>query len=484
MPSAAGIVIFDRTGRVLLLERADGSGWGLPGGKCEGDETFLAAAIRETREETGQVVSRVRPVTVINNPDGFVFCCFRADVDEPFLCEIDQSEHRAANWFPVTALPAELFLCTGMLIASAGSVATMDKNDINGWLEVRDNPISKVGVYQYWGRQIPGAPDPDAIYNVYRSAEELSSQETIDSMKLLPWIDDHTMLGEAAGGIPAEQKGVHGILGEDIYFSDDTMYGNLKLFSSSQAGKVGAGKRELSLGYRCRYEYEPGTWNGEAYDYVQRNIRGNHIASVREGRMGPLVAVMDSFDITFDEGLNMADEEKKVVPAGDADEGATTAGAMTVAEAISAIEALAPLLAKLKGLSLGDTAPEVVTEAKEEVAEVGDTEVEKDDKEKPVVAAAAMDHNDVFKMIADRDRLVKSLTPFVGVFDHAEMTPAQVAAYGVRKLGLTAPKGQERAAIMGYIAGHGKRPVAKQTVAMDARDTKPAAAWLTGYEVK
>lgn len=35
---------------------------------------------------------------------------------------------------------------------------------------------------------------------------------------------------------------------------------------------------ELSCGYTCRTDAEPGEWNGMKYDRVQREIRGNHVA--------------------------------------------------------------------------------------------------------------------------------------------------------------------------------------------------------------
>ena len=40
-------------GRVLAVERKDGRGWCLPGGKSEEDELSVEAALRELREEAG-----------------------------------------------------------------------------------------------------------------------------------------------------------------------------------------------------------------------------------------------------------------------------------------------------------------------------------------------------------------------------------------------------------------------------------------------
>lgn len=49
----AGLWLTDDDGRVLLVRNEGDEGWGDPGGKVEGDESFEAAAKRETREETG-----------------------------------------------------------------------------------------------------------------------------------------------------------------------------------------------------------------------------------------------------------------------------------------------------------------------------------------------------------------------------------------------------------------------------------------------
>lgn len=169
--------------------------------------------------------------------------------------------------------------------------------DLNGWFEVDRNPISRVGVFPYSGAQI-GAPDPDRIYRVYRPAEELSDPEAMASFRLCPIVDDHTMLGE--GATPAETKGVAGVIGEGLTFEGDVLYSNLKVFSDTLAQKIKNGKTELSCGYRCVYDFTPGVWNGQEYDVVQRRIRGNHLALVDEGRMGPGVAVLDHMVFTVD----------------------------------------------------------------------------------------------------------------------------------------------------------------------------------------
>lgn len=171
--------------------------------------------------------------------------------------------------------------------------------DHNDFWYIKDNPLSKVGVFPYLGKQISSELEPDKIYQVYRPAEELLSEETVNSFKLLPIVDDHTMLGTEPGMMPAEEKGVHGTSGSDVYGKDGKLYGDLKIYSETLKDEIEAGKKELSMGYFCDYELTPGTFNGIHYDAVQRNIRGNHIALVEEGRMGSDVRVMDR-KITMD----------------------------------------------------------------------------------------------------------------------------------------------------------------------------------------
>ena len=163
----------------------------------------------------------------------------------------------------------------------------------NFWL-MADNPISKVGIYPYLGSQISDKLIPDKLYNVLRPAEEVGSEESLKSLQLLPIVDEHAMLGGEDGMVNPEQKGIHGVIGENVYLKDDTIYADLKIFSEALKEEIENGKKQLSLGYFCDYDPTSGEYNGKHYDAVQRNLRGNHLALVEEGRMGPDVRIMDS----------------------------------------------------------------------------------------------------------------------------------------------------------------------------------------------
>lgn len=61
IPASAGALIFDRKGRLLILNPTYKSGWTIPGGEMEADgETPWEACRREVREECGIEVSEGR----------------------------------------------------------------------------------------------------------------------------------------------------------------------------------------------------------------------------------------------------------------------------------------------------------------------------------------------------------------------------------------------------------------------------------------
>ena len=338
--------------------------------------------------------------------------------------------------------------------------------DINGWFEVADNPISREGIFPYSGAQV-GHPDRGRIFQVYRPGEELSAPEALASFRLMPIIDDHTMLGE--GHTPAEDVGVAGVIGENVKFDRGVMTANLKIFSKALAQKIKNGKTELSCGYRCVYDFTPGVWNGQPYDVIQRQIRANHLALVDEGRMGPEVSILDQMTFTVDaKETTPVDEELK--------------------KAMEAMAAkIAELEAKIDGAAakVGDEetppAPEVKAEevvkdedepSAEEVEDEGTPPASEEAKAmdgltKTVKALAkkvdalaarpAMDEKTVMEVTAKKAALVDRLKPHVGVFDHSAMTLDDVAKYGVKKLNIKTPAGSEAIALDAYLQA---RPVA------------------------
>lgn len=64
----ADAAIFDDSGRILLVQRADNAKWCLPCGWVEPNEAPIETAIRETWEETGLEVRPLQLVDVFHRP--------------------------------------------------------------------------------------------------------------------------------------------------------------------------------------------------------------------------------------------------------------------------------------------------------------------------------------------------------------------------------------------------------------------------------
>ncbi|MDE2100262.1 MAG: DUF2213 domain-containing protein [Patescibacteria group bacterium] len=371
--------------------------------------------------------------------------------------------------------------------------------DANGFIEIRDNPISKVGVFPYSGKSI-GAPDPDRIYKVYRPEEELSNAETIESFKLLPWTDDHPdkLLGpEEEGKRPVDQKGTRGITGEQVYFKDGVLYANIKILSEYLKKLIDSGKKELSAGYQCVWDFTSGIWNGIQYDAIQRNIRGNHLALVDQGRMGPDVAVLDHLTFTFDaKELFMADEAKKEE---------IEEKEMSLDDVMNWMKENGPKMRKMQDMvdkhfgakdeekdvekepAIKDEKEEEKEEKKEEAK---DNEEEKEEKKDSMDAAelkavrAELDelkksvHKTTLQEISQRDALASELSRHIGTFDHADKTLDEVSEYGIKKLGIKCPKGSEAVALSAFLQGK-KTTSAK---AMDSANKRSSAidAYING----
>lgn len=348
------------------------------------------------------------------------------------------------------------------------------QHDINGWFEVKNNPISKVGVFPYLGSTIDSSGEfgltPDELYNVFRPEAELNNPDTIDSFKLVPWIDDHEFLGDT--GTPAEEKGVHGVVGEDVKFDKGILTGNIKVFSERLKNEIETGKQELSLGYRCKYEKQSGNFGGDRYDFVQTDIRGNHLALVDQGRMGSDVKVQDHFILTVDSGdfvMSDTPEEK----AQDEE--------MTLAQVIEKLDALAEVVAGMQPSEdeeeskEEDMSEESEDESEKEDKETGDMKTAMDAMSKQIADLQTNGEKLFIQRAAQRDSLVQGLSVHVGAFDHSEMTLNEVAKYGADKLGLDCAEDQAVAAVKGYLKAAQKEAV------VVAQDAAPQSDSLNSY---
>jgi ADP-ribose pyrophosphatase YjhB (NUDIX family) len=116
------VILIEKGGAVLLGRRKGGYGagkWGLPQGYVEHDEDFLAAAIREVKEETGLDVEIRAIINVVSNllsPDlQTLAIVLRASVVGGELRAGDDLE--VLEWVPLSgSLPEMAFEADTMII--------------------------------------------------------------------------------------------------------------------------------------------------------------------------------------------------------------------------------------------------------------------------------------------------------------------------------------------------------------------------------
>ncbi len=180
----------------------------------------------------------------------------------------------------------------------------MEENPNNDYWYMPNIPLTKVGVFPYYGQQISPNLEPDKLYMVYRPAEEIGSDEALKTLELLPVVEDHAMLGTRPGMMPPEEKGIQGITGTNIHYENGVIYGDIKIFTEYLKNVINSGKHEISMGYFCDYDYSSGYYNGQHYDVIQRNLRGNHIAIVDKGRMGEEVCIPQMYNQGVYDGVN------------------------------------------------------------------------------------------------------------------------------------------------------------------------------------
>ena len=257
----------------------------------------------------------------------------------------------------------------------------------------------------------------------------------------------------------------------------------------------------MSIGYGCVYEITSGVYKGEHYDAIQRKIRGNHLASVMQGRMGPEVKVLDQHQLTFTidaKDIQMPDTKEKP---DDQKE-------LSMDDVMSWVKENGPKMNKMQDMMNkhfgGDKAKDGDPDVDPAIAadkKAADEKEEKEKMEKDAADKAAKDAEEkekaekegkdkaacdaaelrkqlvaldasvkdwqknsfkkVMGEVKRRDVLAGKLSGFIGSFDHADMTLQETAEYGVEKLGLKGiDKGSEVAALDAYM--HDRTPPSQQ----------------------
>lgn len=181
--------------------------------------------------------------------------------------------------------------------------------DENGFLHVGASHITKATVNPYYGREIPGwqeaGLDPETVYYGLRDPEEL--QASLETWAGLPLhIEHHIDSAEE----PQKLTRV-GAVGTGAVWNPPYVDAPLTVWDRVAIDAIEDGSfRELSCAYRYDPDFTPGSYEGIPYDFIMRNIRGNHVALVEEGRAGPDVVVADSHPTSTKKGTLMGTFKK------------------------------------------------------------------------------------------------------------------------------------------------------------------------------
>ena len=168
----------------------------------------------------------------------------------------------------------------------------ISRREPEGYLLCLNVPVARTGTQDYLPEELGLAPGSfsfasgPGLVSVYRPEEEVFAPETMASFEGMPVTNDHPADGVDVENIRRLQMGhAHNIrrgTGEE----SDLLLADLIITDERLIEAILNGKREIS----CGYTYELAEENGR---YIQRKIRGNHIAVVDAGRAGHRVSIKD-----------------------------------------------------------------------------------------------------------------------------------------------------------------------------------------------
>lgn len=175
-------------------------------------------------------------------------------------------------------------------------VGSVRRVDDDGRLHVSRSNFTRVQVAPYRGDEIPDwekrGLNPERIYYAYRPPEELAKPATVRSVEGIPIQLRHNLDFPDA---PAKKTRV-GSTGDRAHFEFPYLANSLHIHDKKAIDLIESGDmRELSLCYHYDPDFTSGkTDEGKKYDFIMRNIRGQHLALVEEGRAGASCCVADS----------------------------------------------------------------------------------------------------------------------------------------------------------------------------------------------
>ena len=160
-----------------------------------------------------------------------------------------------------------------------------------GYLRVPGR-VARAGIQKYLASELQlNDRKPDEVVNVYRPPDEVFSQDSLQSYEDVDVTNNHPDNLVSADSFKRVAVGHTTDAGRP---DGDYVVADLIIKDKDAIQAVQDGKVSLSAGYEAEYSYEPGqTADGQPYEFVQRNIRINHVALVDTARAGQQARLYD-----------------------------------------------------------------------------------------------------------------------------------------------------------------------------------------------
>ena len=166
----------------------------------------------------------------------------------------------------------------------------ISRREPEGYLLCLNVPVARTGMQEYLPEELgltkKETSGHSGMIPVYRPEEEVFSPETMASFEAVPVTNDHPAEGVDLDNIRRLQAGHAQNVRRGVGAESDLLLADLVITDERLIEAILGGKREIS----CGYTYELAEENGR---YIQRRIRGNHIAVVDAGRAGSRVSIKD-----------------------------------------------------------------------------------------------------------------------------------------------------------------------------------------------
>lgn len=147
-------------------------------------------------------------------------------------------------------------------------------------------PITRPGVFPY--QRQDGTVQMEA-----KLPKDIFSDRVLYTARSKPVTDGHPTEPVTIDNYQTYAKGMSHT---DSRVEDLKVYISLTVTDKDLIQKIFDGQNEISIGFMSDVVAESGTYDGQNYEYVQRNIEINHIAVVDKGRAGPEVAIRADSD--------------------------------------------------------------------------------------------------------------------------------------------------------------------------------------------